>query len=537
MADYPPDITADEGARLAGVAKDWALAHGLTVRPPPAVVAIEADPHGILATAVPVTLFPSPFPRVCFEQGIAVQKAYNELYASISQDEEFLAWIVKEIGDSDDFITELWKVHLRVKEEGYVQTKSLGLFRSDYMVHEDKTTSGPQIKQVEFNTIASSFGGLSSQTSQLHKYLALTEYELLEKPIKRGALTLPPNGSADGLASGLREAFHAYGASKTGHATCVVFLVQDGERNIFDQKHLEYALQQESSEFIPVFRLPFSQIQQHTRLAEAGGGGKGRELLYTAPQLSPGRNVFEVAVVYMRSGYGPGDYPDAKAWESRYLLERSAAIKCPSVLTQIAGTKKVQQVLATPSTSSSTPTSTSPPPSPLLQKYLPSHSSPSIAALAETFTNIYPLDTSPAGLLARSLALDAEQCKKYVLKPQREGGGNNVYRSSIPPFLAKTPEAHWPSYILMELITPPPVRNAILRNGTLEEGGVICELGIYGVCLWDSGASQGEDDEEADRVKILLNEQAGYLLRTKGDQSEEGGVAAGFGCMDSCALV
>lgn len=25
------------------------------------------------------------------------------------------------IGDSDDFITELWKVHIRVKEEGYVQ--------------------------------------------------------------------------------------------------------------------------------------------------------------------------------------------------------------------------------------------------------------------------------------------------------------------------------------------------------------------------------------------------------------------------------
>ncbi len=64
MADYPPEITANEEARLAEVAKDWALAHGLTVRPPPAVVAAEADPQSILATAVPVTLFPSPFPKV-----------------------------------------------------------------------------------------------------------------------------------------------------------------------------------------------------------------------------------------------------------------------------------------------------------------------------------------------------------------------------------------------------------------------------------------------------------------------------------------
>jgi glutathione synthase len=36
------------------------------------------------------------------------------------------------------------------------------------MVHQDGDNL--QIKQVEFNTIASSFGGLSAQTSLLHKY-------------------------------------------------------------------------------------------------------------------------------------------------------------------------------------------------------------------------------------------------------------------------------------------------------------------------------------------------------------------------------
>ena len=49
---------------------------------------------------------------------------------------------------------------------------SLGLYRSDYMVHQDLEDSqaSPTIKQVEFNTIAASFGGLSSKTSDLHKY-------------------------------------------------------------------------------------------------------------------------------------------------------------------------------------------------------------------------------------------------------------------------------------------------------------------------------------------------------------------------------
>jgi glutathione synthase len=39
------------------------------------------------------------------------------------------------------------------------------------MVHQDESAPGlpPQIKQVEFNTIASSFGGLSSRTTLLHK--------------------------------------------------------------------------------------------------------------------------------------------------------------------------------------------------------------------------------------------------------------------------------------------------------------------------------------------------------------------------------
>ena len=96
MAAYPPELTAGEAARLTEAAKDWSAAHGLIVRPPPAIVAAEADPESVLTTPVPVTLFPSPFPKVCFDQGVLVQKSYNQLYAAISQDTEFLAQIVKE---------------------------------------------------------------------------------------------------------------------------------------------------------------------------------------------------------------------------------------------------------------------------------------------------------------------------------------------------------------------------------------------------------------------------------------------------------
>lgn len=44
---------------------------------------------------------------------------------------------------------------------------SLGLLRSDYMVHSLQDCA---FKQVELNTIASSFGGISSQLLSMHRY-------------------------------------------------------------------------------------------------------------------------------------------------------------------------------------------------------------------------------------------------------------------------------------------------------------------------------------------------------------------------------
>ncbi|RKL41042.1 hypothetical protein BFJ72_g5937 [Fusarium proliferatum] len=499
---YPPNLKTEEKDALIETVKDWSIGNGLAVRPPPTVIAAEADPKSITAINVPVTLFPSPFPKQCFAQGKAVQKIYNELYASVSRDEEFLAQVVKE------------QVSLDLIEDVSLtrqQPVSLGLFRSDYMVHQDTETSKSslQVKQVEFNTIASSFGGLSTHTSALHKYLATAEYPILDNSITQGSLDLPENTSTRGLAAGIVKAYNIYPDSELGHQKCVIFLVQDGERNIFDQRHLEYQISSSSSS-IPVFRLPYSQILQHSKIADTSK----RQLLYILPR-NPSK-VYEVAVIYMRSGYGPSDYPDQRAWEARYHLERSNAIKCPSVLTQLAGTKKVQQILATPRPSTE--------PS-ALSRFIRDDTDEA-AELWRTFTNIYPMDSSDAGLEARKKALDPKICQNYVLKPQREGGGNNIYRGAIPDFLKSVPESHWGSYILMELITPPPVNNTILRNGNLEQGGVICELGIYGTCIWDQNTG-----------KVHHNEEAGYLLRTKGDKSEEGGVAAGFGCMDSCALV
>jgi len=384
----------------------------------------------------------------------------------------------------------------------------LGLFRSDYMVHTDPSSSNTSsgLKQVEFNTIASSFGGLSSRVSALHKYLlTINAYPSSTSTLIRDD-ALRQSSATSSLAKGLAAAHKAYGSSRTRRPLCVLFVVQDPERNVFDQRHLEYALLEESG--VRAFRLPFQQTLQHTQL------DSDRTLVYNPPN-SPSTS-YEVTTIYFRAGYSPDDYPNEQEWDARLHLEKSRAIKCPSLLTHLAGCKKVQQVLATPH-------------SPHLKRFLPDDKVAS--KVLETFAPIYPLDESEAGKEAIKLAQDPASAVRYVLKPQREGGGNNIYRKAIPPFLEKLPKTHWPAYILMEMIEPPPLKNAILRNGELHRGGVIGELGVYGVCLWKNGSGEKGGGE------VLENWEAGYLLRTKGDQSEEGGVAAGFGAVDSCCLV
>jgi glutathione synthase len=435
----------------------------------------------------------------------------------------------------DDFIANLWKVHTSVKREGYAQLLALGLFRSDYMLHAPSADEPPSLRQVEFNTISSSFGGLSALVTSLHEHLltfpdpsaplAYPSHDLFEarkaeaaEPDQQGLASkattnLPPhNNAVQVLRNGLIAAHDAYGISETAPELplCVLFLVQDHEHNIFDQLAL-------SSNFdFPVFRLLTSQILSHTSIDPENDF---RPLVYTPPSSPTTR--FEVTTVYLRALYAPSEYNAPESWAARLHLERSRAIKCPSVLTQLAGCKKVQQVL----------TSTSPDHLGHFLRFCPAGT---VSSIRSTFAPQYDLTPNSEGL---AIALDESRAANHVLKPQREGGGNNIYKTTIPGFLKSLPSPdHYPSYILMELIKPPAAaKNTVLRSdGTVVSGNVISELGIFGACLWKTSERGSQGARSA--LEILHNEQGGYLMRTKGKDSDEGGVAAGFSSLDSVLL-
>ena len=328
--------------------------------------------------------------------------------------------------------------------------------------------------------------------------------------------SLPTNTSIASISRGIASAHKAYGRSKSGSQLplCTLFIVQDPENNAFDQHALATNLLTEHN--VLTFRLPFSAVLTHTTIPS---DLPSRPLIYTPPHAKD--TTYEVTTLYFRAGYSPAEYTSSESWKARLHLESSASIKCPSILTHLAGSKKIQQILATPS-------------SPHLSRFLSSTLSAAyIDRIRATFAAIYPLDDTPEGKYAISIATDANKARGYVLKPQREGGGNNIYGLKIPPFIKSLGDdsKKYRGHILMELIEPPALRNSIFRNGKVASGEVIGELGIYGVCLWRHSHGEKGDGE------ILENWDAGHLLRTKGRESEEGGVAAGFGAVDSVCLI
>ena len=98
--------------------------------------------------------------------------------------------------------------------EGIHQDLSLGLHRSDYMLHAEDGVETP--KQIELNTIAASFAGLSTALASIHATL-MGRYATVSSLVSQAALPgadLPPNGAVSGLAAALAAADKAYDVPK-----------------------------------------------------------------------------------------------------------------------------------------------------------------------------------------------------------------------------------------------------------------------------------------------------------------------------------
>nr|XP_029717351.1 glutathione synthetase-like isoform X5 [Aedes albopictus] len=466
----PLPIEEDRLLDIVEKAKDWAIMHGAAMRS-------KANFSPDALQFAPFILTPSSFPRKEFEKAVELQVTLNELMHCVAHDDEFLKETLQNTIQVDAFTGSLFKIYETVLKEGIAQPLSLGLLRSDYLANFLESNA---IKQVEVNTIASSFGGISTFMTPMHSYI------LKELGYADRLVDLPENHALSGLCDGMVEAWKI----QNNPSAAIMFVIEDITYNICDQRFHEFYIR-ETYPHIAVIRRTLTQIFEQGKL-----GPNGELLIGDLP----------VTVIYFRAGYEPGHYHGPNEWAARLLMERSMAIKCPSIHYHLAGTKKVQQALAKPE---------------ILKRFIAD--SAKIDSIKDIFTGLYSLDKGDEGEQAVKLALSNPE--RYVLKPQREGGGNNVYGSDIPGALEKMNEDERSAWILMERIFPPLSRGYMVRpEGKMPPGIVdlVSELGIFGAIIG---------------TKILYNKQVGHMLRTKLSSANEGGVAAGLGALDSPYLI
>lgn len=421
------------------------------------------------ATHAPFSLFPSNFPKQLFNLAIELQPLMNKLVHEMSINREFVGSVVEQIGN-DDFIQNLYQIYVNSK----LPEIFLGIHRSDYMI------SGDRLLQVENNTISCGLVTLGQRVSILHQTLSLNEnygYKIEN---------IPTNNSHSRIPFAISQASLLFQQKyKINNPPLVLFIVQDPEWNVFDQRGIEYELLKYD---IKVIRMTLTELSTNASLID-------NNLVI---------NNEIISVVYFRAGYTPLDYPLKKHWDVRMLIEQSSAVCVPNIGYHLVGSKKFQQVISDPN---------------ILETFL---NKQECQLVSSVFAGLYSLDDSVQGSSNYQKALTNSD-KLYVLKSNREGGGNNVYGNKIPDYLNSLTVQERTRYILMDLIVPPSHTSFMVREGVVFEKETCSELGIFGIYLKDANS--------------LINESAGHLLRTKDKELDEGGVSIGSSVIDSPYLV
>jgi glutathione synthase len=435
-----------------------------------------------------------PVPKDLFEQVCDLAGVFNTLVEVVASRPEALKGTLALAAANDAFTKRLVDIYNEVLSgpRPWVARRSLAVNRSDYMFDEATRS----LLQVELNTISSSFGAQSTLMAEMHEQV-LSKFRSLQHKVEIDPLSVPYHDTVGDIVGAFAAAVGEYSERRSRESeseslpydsgrSVVLMVVQDDERNILDQQILEQALWKKHK--VKIIRRTLAEIQEQGSLNEANG------------VLTLSGNI-EVAVTYLRAGYSPLDYKTEVEWGARLMLEQSQAYKCPSIAYQLVGSKKIQQYLAEES---------------VLEEFL--NSREDCEKLRRCFANLWGLDDLGDGKTKEVVAHAKQNPHLYVLKPQREGGGNNLYDEELRRALEE--EGDLSAYILMQRIVSPIYRSYLLRNGECTEAETLSELGIYGISLFDDG-------------REIINKCSGALVRTKLASSNEGGVTAGYSCLST----
>eukprot|EP00933_Yihiella_yeosuensis_P060185 TRINITY_DN6233_c0_g1_i1.p1 TRINITY_DN6233_c0_g1~~TRINITY_DN6233_c0_g1_i1.p1 ORF type:complete len:560 (-),score=118.96 TRINITY_DN6233_c0_g1_i1:291-1970(-) len=476
------------------------------------------------AAAVPITLLPTPFPSDAYQEVKELGPTFHELMDHVTCDMSWLSESLAKTGKLDVICGRLLDICKRVycSPGGKDPSKEIRLhiMRNDFMLdlRSNSASEATSIKQIELNMIAASFAAHGKDLTEVHRYL-LAKYIPEVSPVDATLLSealakaLPRSHATEGIADAMAVAHKAYmdrWPTSIARSRVVLFVADVEEKNELDHRKLEAALFEGHG--VVSIRRSLAELgsQLSTLLVPSSSTGDLSTFKQPKALVVDGH---EVTVAYFRSGYWPGNYePFEQCWAAREAIEESAAVKCPSAPAQLAGMKKIQELLCDPS---------------LLKRFLKTDDR--VAALLKTFGK--QVDPSCNSSKAQETVAEALKCPEdWVLKPQVEGSGQLHFDEEIQEVLTSKSAEELAEFILMERIRPPATPSPVgITSSPADPVSVVVrqsvtEMGIFGTFV-------------ADGQKILRNEVIGHLLRSKGQNTNQGGVFVGNATVDVPFLV
>eukprot|EP01053_Blabericola_migrator_P001097 Blabericola_migrator_1__1096@NODE_127_length_13302_cov_126_428410_g112_i0_p3_GENE_NODE_127_length_13302_cov_126_428410_g112_i0NODE_127_length_13302_cov_126_428410_g112_i0_p3_ORF_typecomplete_len509_score96_29GSH_synth_ATP/PF03917_17/1_1e97GSH_synthase/PF03199_15/6e13_NODE_127_length_13302_cov_126_428410_g112_i01177613257 len=462
-------------------------------------------------TTAPATLFPTLYPRSCYQHAVSLAAPFNELCDSMVLHTDWLINAYKEIVVIDDFVEHFVDITRRVYVDGPKDiTRCLRAYvtRSDYLYYKDGDLN--KLGQVEINLSSVVGPDVMEQLTDFHRDM------MINFGPDNVRLSLPENKPLTEFGKFIARVPPVYNAKfpLVGHKSIVIFVSGDFERNWPEiqaeiravRSHGVWVYQMTFSKLVALFKEGKARIVSHKethRLLIDAATLRGTGLSHTSNQ------DLEVCCVYFRTAYRPEQLPTEDFWIVREQLELSEAVVIPSAISQLAGLKKVQQLWCEESHLSLLVQD------PLKRLLLRS------CFVDQVDPSQYSIDPHVRDVVHEAL----EHPERFVLKPQREGGANNFYKADIPPLLRSEIAQRVSSYILMRKIEAVTTITPVCEKGGVKiyDQESVSELGIYAAGLWDG-------------PHCVYNEAIGHLLRTKVKDADEGGVSVNASVFDSVNL-
>ena len=244
-----------------------------------------------------ISLFPTPFPVDKYELAKELQPHFGTLLANMVRQPSLILDALKYYYKTDDFLKRLIDISkayaaVDVQER---QNHQMLILRSDYMLDRESN----ELKLVEFNTIAAALTSLSQKVCEvqgqiLDKYSDKLNLQYSKRDHLEDGFGLS-QGEQIGIEfkRGIQLYFESMKKSDRGYTTSkiddvwVLFIVEENERNLGDQKCLESELYDRQG--IKTLRATFAEVWKTYEIDPASRALRVQ-----------GR---EIGLVYYRTGY------------------------------------------------------------------------------------------------------------------------------------------------------------------------------------------------------------------------------------------